>query len=250
MIELSPENWRAEFGEDGVVNTPIGDVKMGDNQYLKLAQRGSDGKLGMIKPTLTRPDVIIEEESSRKDGQIAERNSSFVFVKAFTNAEGTRDYMFTSVTILRDGKEVVISNQEKETPRIKRLLKEGTLAYINKATLPSESTTSAQGDQSTIPGGASYSENKDTTNISENQTIEEKSVSLMISLPQDVNAQIESQISWKPKPKREINYNNFYNETGATFVEVVADKDKAKYWIYSQVKEQPPHQIQYQVNRQ
>lgn len=176
MIELSPENWRAEFGEDGVVNTPIGDVKIGDNQYLKLAQRGRDGKLGMIKPTLTRPDVIIEEESSRKDGQIAERNSSFVFVKAFTNAEGTRDYMFTSVTILRDGKEVVISNQEKETPRIKRLLKEGTLAYINKATLPSESTTSAQGDQSTIPGGVSYSENKDTTNISENQENQQESL--------------------------------------------------------------------------
>ena len=76
------------------------------------------------------------------------------------------------------------------------------------------------------------SKSKDTTNISENQTIEDKSVSSMISLPQDVNAQIESQISWKPTPEREINYNNFYNETGATFVEVAADKDKAKYDSY------------------
>ncbi|MBQ5854997.1 MAG: hypothetical protein IIW50_04260, partial [Alistipes sp.] len=169
IIELTPENWRAEFGADGVVQTPIGEVKMGDHQYLKLAQRGRDGKLGMIKPTLTRPDVIIEEQSASKGERIAERNSSYVFVKAFTNADGTRDYMFTSVTILRDGKEVVVSNQEKETPRIKRLLKEGKLAYINKATLPSESTASAQGGQSTIPGGVLSSENKDTTTIPENQ---------------------------------------------------------------------------------
>lgn len=105
------------------------------------------------------------EERAKSDG---------TWLKAFTNAEGTRDYMFTSVTILRDDKEVVISNQEKETPRIKRLLKEGTLAYINKATLPSESTTSAQGDQSTIPGGVSYSESKDTKIIPLSQTISPK----------------------------------------------------------------------------
>lgn len=173
-IELTPENWRAEFGEDGIIETPIGEVKMGEHQYLKLAQKGREGKLGMIKPTLTRPDVIIEEKSTPKKSQIAERNSSFVFVKAFTNGDGSRDYMFTSVTILKDGKEVVISNQEKETPRIKRLLEEGKLAYIEKATLPSESTASAQGDQFTIPGGVSYSESKDTTSIPENQISKEE----------------------------------------------------------------------------
>lgn len=73
--------------------------------------------------------------------------------------------MFTSVSNLRDGIEIVMSNQEKETPRIKRLLKEGTLAYINKATLPSEFTASTQGDQYTIPGEVSYSANKDTTSL-------------------------------------------------------------------------------------
>ena len=81
--------------------------------------------------------------------------------RAEFGADGTRNYMLTSVTILRDGKEVVVSNQEKETPRIKRLLKEGKLAYINEATLPSESTASAQGGQSTTPGGVLSSENKD-----------------------------------------------------------------------------------------
>ena len=163
QIELTPENWTAEFGAEGVVSTPIGEVKMSANQYQKMEQPDRRTKLGMVKPTLTNPDVIIEEPSKPKDGRVPERNSSYVFVKAFTNVDGSRDYMFTSVSNLREGIEIVMSNQEKETPRIKRLLKEGKLAYINKATLPSEFTASAQGDQSTIPSEVSYSESKDTT---------------------------------------------------------------------------------------
>ena len=32
-LELTPENWVAEFGENGIVSTPIGEVKMSANQY-------------------------------------------------------------------------------------------------------------------------------------------------------------------------------------------------------------------------
>lgn len=174
LMELTPENWVRQFGESGILATPIGDVKMGENQYFKLAQKGRDGKLGMIKPTLQTPDVIVEEKSSAKAGQKAERDSSYVFVKAFTNDDGTRNYLFTSVTISKEGREVVISNQEKETPRIERLLKEGKLAYISKATLPSESTNSTQGNQSTILGGAILSESKDNTSQNEKQEIGQK----------------------------------------------------------------------------
>lgn len=106
------------------------------------------------------------------------------------------------------------------------------LIYTSKDITPEQSSLLEQPNSAQYPTVQELSTDKDTTNISENQTIEDKSVSSMISLPQDVNAQIESQISWKPKPKREINYNNFYNETGATFVEVAADKDKAKYDFY------------------
>lgn len=174
LLDLTPENWIAQFGEDGIIDTPIGNVKMGENQYFKLAQKGREGKLGMIKPTLQSPDIIVEEKSSAKNGQTAERNSSYVFVKAFTNTDGSRNYLFTSVTIRKDGKEVVISNQEKETPRIERLLKEGKLAYISEATLPSESTNSTQGNQSTILGGAILSESKDTTSEPQKQEVEQK----------------------------------------------------------------------------
>lgn len=164
-IELTPDNWVAQFGEDGIIETPIGEVKMGENQYLKLAQKGRNGKLGMIKPTLENPTVVIEEDSIAKDGQETERASSYIFVKSFVGEDGHRTYYFTSITVRKDGREVVVSNQEKERSRIKRLLKYGRLAYIKEATLPSESNTSTQGNQSANPIG-DVSDRKGTENNS------------------------------------------------------------------------------------
>lgn len=128
-LELTPENWTSEFGEDGVVNTPIGDVKMGENQYLKLARLGRNGKLGMVKPTLQNPDIIVESESKAKKGSVAARESSYIFVKTFTKPNGDRLYYFTSVTVSQDGKEVVVSNQEKSRNRILRLMRNGSLIW-------------------------------------------------------------------------------------------------------------------------
>lgn len=170
-MELTPDNWAAQFGESGIVETPIGSVKMGENQYYKLAQKGRNGKLGMIKPTLENPTVVIEEKSMAKDGQETERASSYIFVKSFISEDGHRTYYFTSITVQKDGREVVISNQEKERSRIKRLLKDGRLAYIKEATLPSESNTSTQGNQPANPIG-DVSEGKGTEN---NSTEQEKS---------------------------------------------------------------------------
>ena len=87
-VELTIENWDAQFGEDGRVVTPIGEVKMGENQFAKLMRQDREGKLGMVKPTLETPDVIIEDASEAKDGDVAERKSSYVFVKAFKKADG------------------------------------------------------------------------------------------------------------------------------------------------------------------
>lgn len=75
-VELTPENWVAQFGEDGKVETPIGEVKMGENQLAKMFLRKRDKEFGMILPTLTAPDLIIAEESTAKDGT-EERPSSY-----------------------------------------------------------------------------------------------------------------------------------------------------------------------------
>ena len=182
-LELTPENWTAEFGEDGMVDTPIGKVKMGENQYQKLAQKGRNGKLGMIKPTLTNPDVIIEEIRPNKNGP-SERESSFIFVKAFTKLDGSRYYYFTSVTVQKEGREVVISNQEKSHNKISRLLQEGNTVWIKpnsslhpttqieESVLLSDSNGLTSDDnQSALLGinSPANSTNEDTTPFAENQ---------------------------------------------------------------------------------
>lgn len=191
-IELTPANWYALFGEDGIVSTPIGYVKMGEHQYLKLAQKGRDGKLGMIKPTLEHPSVVVMDKSQAKDGQNTDREFSYVFVKAFVGKNGERLYYFTSITVSKDGQEVVISNQEKERSRIQRLLKNGKLAYINKATLPPASDKTIQGDQLTNPVGEELSSaDKGTKNIPNSQTPEQKSAENLPNASQDEQSHTE-----------------------------------------------------------
>ena len=151
-LELTPENWTAEFGEDGKVATPLGEVKMGENQYFKLAKEGRNGKLGLIKPTLENPDVIIEDASQAKEGQVTERPSSYLFVKAFTGKDGSRVYYFTSVTVSRDGKEVVVSNQERRAKRIATVMESGKILYLKG----NQSASVAQSEKS-VPLGDSNS---------------------------------------------------------------------------------------------
>ncbi len=133
-IELTPDNWIALFGEDGTIGTPVGNVKMGENQYFKMAQQGRNGKLGMIKPTLQTPDVIVEDLRPASSGE-SERESSYVFIKTFIKDNGERYYHFTSVTVRKDGREVVVSNQERTKNRISKLLQQGTITWINDDSL-------------------------------------------------------------------------------------------------------------------
>ncbi|MCD8317970.1 MAG: hypothetical protein LUC45_03570, partial [Paraprevotella sp.] len=128
-IELTTDNWNKLFGEDGTVDTPLGRVKMGKNQFAKMMRKGRSGKLGMIKPTLEKPDIIIEDRREAKDSRTSERETSHVFVKFFVNKDGLRYYYFTSITVSQDGKEVVVSNQEKSRNRVLRLMSEGSVIW-------------------------------------------------------------------------------------------------------------------------
>lgn len=57
--------------------------------------------------TLETPQVIIEDVSSAKEGQVMERLSSYVFACSFMKADGNRYYYFTSVAVSKDGKGVL-----------------------------------------------------------------------------------------------------------------------------------------------
>ena len=154
-VELSIENWDSLFGKDGLVQTPIGMVKMGDNQFTKMMREGRNSKLGMIKPTLESPDAIIEVESRAKEGDTEERPSSLIFVRAFKKEDGSRFYYFTSVTVMKDGREVIVSNQEKRRNAIANLLSTGKLVWrhaddVSDASDVAQGLYSSQGNASDL----------------------------------------------------------------------------------------------------
>ena len=128
QLELNPSNWVSQFGEEGTVSTPIGQVKMGANQIAKLFEKGRSEQFGMIKPTLENPQVIIEVPSESNDGN-TERSSSLLFVKTFVGKDGKKIYYFKSVTVKKDGLEVSVSSHYDRAKRVKEALKNGKLLY-------------------------------------------------------------------------------------------------------------------------
>lgn len=127
-IELTPENWIARFGEDGVVETPVGLVKMGENQFIKMFSRKREGYFGMMYPTLHTPDIIIEKEAPAEN---AERDTKYLFIKTFLKPNGSRVVHFEFVTVRRDGLEVSVSSHEAQAKDIRKdMQKEKGSAYL------------------------------------------------------------------------------------------------------------------------
>lgn len=192
-LELTPDNWAAEFGEDGIVSTPIGDVKMGENQVAKLFEKGRSKEFGMIKPTLTNPDVIIEVPSHSADGN-EERSSSYLFIKTFLGKNGKKVYYFKSVTIKKDGLEISISSHYDRAKRVKEALMKGKLLYRKndgaqtEQNQPSTSVTTSQED------AAGSSESKDT-NISANGNENNESLTFEDGTPIPVDESGETDLS-------------------------------------------------------
>lgn len=192
-LELTPDNWVVEFGEDGIVSTPIGEVKMGENQVAKLFEKGRSKEFGMIKPTLTNPDVIIEVPSHSADGN-EERSSSYLFIKTFLGKNGEKVYYFKSVTIKKDGLEISISSHYDRAKRVKEALMKGKLLYRKndgaqtEQNQPSASVTTSQED------AAGSSENKDT-NISANGNENNESLTFEDGTPIPVDANGETDLS-------------------------------------------------------
>lgn len=145
-IELTPDNWLSQFGEDGLVDTPIGKVKMGENQYFKIILKKREKEFGMIYPTLSNPDIVIEEPSTSDK---AERNTSLLFVKTFV-VNGEKVKYFASVTVSKDNKEVVISNHFIEKAAFKKKLLADSTLYL-KPSLSNSSDRHLAEHQDDVP---------------------------------------------------------------------------------------------------
>lgn len=167
-LELTPENWMTQFGEEGKVQTPIGEVKMGENQYLKLLKTGREKYFGMIKPTLDTPDVVLEE-SDPQDG--AERNSKYLFIKTFINPDGSRYIHFESVTVRKDNLEVSVSSHEIDKGPFQKKMQNDRVLHLKKSLFDSEGRlTEPRMEGPDLVPTPRTSNGEDTTTIPENQT--------------------------------------------------------------------------------
>ena len=135
-LSLTPENWAEIFDENNSITTPVGQVKMGDNQINKFFAKGREKSFGMVAPTLSNPDVVIEKDAQSPN---AERNTKYLFIKTFIKSDGSRYVHFETVTVRKDGMEVSISSHEVDRKVAKKEMQNGIILHLNnKLSLDSE----------------------------------------------------------------------------------------------------------------
>lgn len=131
-ISLTPEAWVESFGAFNSLETPIGRVKMGENQYAKLEEKKRTREFGMVVQTLRNPDVVFIEQSEAKEGQTTERPYSLVFIKTFVR-DGEKIRYYSSVTVSKDGMEISVSSHYTKPTKVKEELTSLRRYYTNEA---------------------------------------------------------------------------------------------------------------------
>lgn len=126
ILEHTEENWQKEFGKDSRVTTPIGSIKLGENQYKKAGRNDRIKRFGLLKPTLERPDVILEK-SAPKEG--AERQTKYLFIKSFKKADGTKILNYESITVKQGEDEVAISAHQIDPSKVVKELTESKVLW-------------------------------------------------------------------------------------------------------------------------
>lgn len=164
-VEITEESWKQYF------ETPIGNVKMGENQKEKLFNKDRTNQYGMLAETLSNPDIILEE-SDQQENIFHERPSSYLFIKTFKKRDGSKYVHFENVTVSQGGLEVSISSHIIRENQLKNKMKSDRLLY--KATALDESVNSSA-EQPINKGDSLSSTGKDNALSSEKQANNKKS---------------------------------------------------------------------------
>lgn len=158
FVEITDNNWRNS------VVTPIGEVKMGENQKEKLFAKGREQQYGMLLETLGNPDIILEE-LDKEENIFHERPSSYLFVKTFQKEDGTKYVHFESVTVSQEGMEISVSSHIIRENQLRNKVKSGRLLY--KATALDEPAHPSAGQPTnegvSLSSGGKGTEKSETT---------------------------------------------------------------------------------------
>ncbi len=166
-LKLNKENWIKEFGKNQIVKTPIGEVKIGNNQYEKLIEKNRINDFGIIKLTLQYPTLALENS-----------DNTLSFIKAFRKKN--ENIIFTSIIIHKFNQNISISiHKVRINNIINRIEKNNGIIksfaddiYKTASTLQDKPYTVGH-DKSLIPSSLSKTLNE--TIISENILNLEKS---------------------------------------------------------------------------
>jgi hypothetical protein len=123
--EFSWKEYRKVFPQ-GTVKTPIGEVKIGKNQFEKMAEKDNGKRqnlIGVMRQTLADPIVIVQEE---KDGRKA-----FIFIKSFKNTEASRspDFIMSVVVTIQGAKVAISTYKRKRREVLSKIKRAGVIAY-------------------------------------------------------------------------------------------------------------------------
>ena len=123
--EFTNEEYNRFFSR-GTVDTPIGEVKLGKNQFTKLAEKdgGSrQGLIGAMRQTLADPVVIIRESE--------EERKADVFIKSFLAEENKKESLIVAVVVNIQGIKIVISTyKRKRREVVSKIKKADGIVYI------------------------------------------------------------------------------------------------------------------------
>lgn len=136
--QLTKEIWDKEVNGK-TFNTPVGEVRLGSNQYVKNIKKGREKEFGMLIPTIERPDIIFEENAPEPG---AERQTKYAFVKTFVDTNGERHLNYTSISVKKNDMEVVESSHFLRDKQVLNKIEKEQILWNRFA---SDSALSAQG---------------------------------------------------------------------------------------------------------
>ncbi len=106
-VEFTRENYEKYLGKP--LDTPLGKVKMGVNQFNKLKENKREHLIGAIAETLKEPNYIGRDT----DGKI-------VYIKTFVRQDNPHNVV--SLVIERDGLKISISSHDKRDKQVKAII--------------------------------------------------------------------------------------------------------------------------------
>jgi hypothetical protein len=125
MHDFSKEEYKKIFPH-GRIMTPLGEVKIGENQYEKLRDRDGGKRrslIGAMRQTLSDPVIVISEA---EDGRKAE-----VYIKSFRDEGKVGIDTVMSVVVKKDEQRIAISTyKRKQREVVSKIKKADGIVFI------------------------------------------------------------------------------------------------------------------------